>query len=391
MNLDLFRADLADLAEDVTPVDVRDRVLATSRRIGRRRVIIGVAAAVAFLAAAGGVAVAAVPDRGAAPILPPSDSTPWPSPEPSVGPTPGPTTEPSRPVESTASDDPTTSTNIGTVYYGPMPDSSGDTARLYTWVGNEEPQRGARVPRSAAVANLTVSPDGRRLAWVDDKAALYVANNDGSSPRKLLDSVDGQCWGPVWSGDSAQLGVAVITRTDGDYQDTKGVYDFGQDRFWEVRQVSGCHPLWSADNGTLVYADGSNGKIMITDTNLRTPSAIAGLGGPGRPYSFDLASIAPDGTKVALHKRQPGEGSGDVLRGLNVNAVIDVTNGHEIELPLDGREMRQAQFRTDGSLLVRVADGDGYAMVLVSPEGKKVTEIAEPAALRDMQMLAVAG
>ena len=272
-----------------------------------------------------------------------------------------------------------------------MPDSSGDTARLYTWVGNEEPQRGARVPRSAAVANLTVSPDGRRLAWVDDKAALYVANNDGSSPRKLLDSVDGQCWGPVWSGDSAQLGVAVITRTDGDYQDTKGVYDFGQDRFWEVRQVSGCHPLWSADNGTLVYADGSNGKIMITDTNLRTPSAIAGLGGPGRPYSFDLASIAPDGSKVALHKRQPGEGSGDVLRGLNVNAVIDVTNGHEIELPLDGREMRQAQFRTDGSLLVRVADGDGYAMVLVSPEGKKVTEIAEPAALRDMQMLAVAG
>jgi len=130
MNLDLFRADLADLAEDVTPVDVRDRVLATSRRIGRRRVIGGVAAAVAFLAAAGGVAVAAVPDRGAAPILPPSDSTPWPSPEPSVGPTPGPTTDPSRPVESTASDDPTTSTNIGTVYYGPMPDSSGDTARL---------------------------------------------------------------------------------------------------------------------------------------------------------------------------------------------------------------------------------------------------------------------
>ena len=50
MNLDLFRADLADLAEDVTPVDVRDRVLATSRRIGRRRAIGGVAAAVAFLA-----------------------------------------------------------------------------------------------------------------------------------------------------------------------------------------------------------------------------------------------------------------------------------------------------------------------------------------------------
>ena len=94
---------------------------------------------------------------------------------------------------------------------------------------------------------------------------------------------------------------------------------------------------------------------------------------------------------MALHKRQPGQESGDVLRGLNVNTVIDMTNGHEIDLPLNGREMRQAQFRTDGSLLVRVADGDGYALVLVSPEGKKVTEIAEPEALRDMQILSVAG
>ena len=84
-------------------------------------------------------------------------------------------------------------------------------------------------------------------------------------------------------------------------------------------------------------------------------------------------------------------GGNDVLRVLDVNAVIDVTNGHEIALPLGGREMRQAQFRTDGSLLVRVVDGEGYAVILVSAEGKKVTEIAEPAALRDMQMLAVAG
>ena len=372
-------------------MDVRDRALATSRRIGRRRAIGGVVAAFAFVAVAGGVAVAAVPDRGAAPILPPGDNTPWPSPKPSVGPSPGPTTEPSRPVESTASDDPTISTNIGMVYYGPTPGSSGDTAHLYTWAGNEEPKRGARVPRIAAVANLTVSPDGRRLAWVDDKAALYVANNDGSSPRKLLDSVDGQCWGPVWSGDSAQLGVAVVTRTDGDYQDTKGVYDFGQDRFWEVRQVSGCHPLWSADNGTLVYADGSNGKVMITDTNLRTPSAIKGIGGPGQPYSFDLASIAPDGSKVALWLRSPGQESGDVGRELRVNAVVRVTDGKRVDLPLDGREMTQAFFQPDGGLVVRVEDGDGYALVLISEDGEKVTEVAEPAALRDMQILSVAG
>jgi hypothetical protein len=36
-------------------------------------------------------------------------------------------------------------------------------------------------------------------------------------------------------------------------------------------------------------------------------------------------------------------------------------------------------------------DGDGYALAPVSADGEKVTEVAEPAALRDMRILAVAG
>jgi TolB protein len=391
MNLDLFRADLADLAEDVTQVDVRDRALATSRRIGRRRAIGGVVAAAAFVAVAGGVAVAAVPDRDAAPILPPSNSTP----RPTAPSTPGPTTAPSTPASPDATESaltqPPVSTALGTIFYGPAPGSDGDKTRLFSWTGSGAPQRGAEIPRLAAVANTTVSPDGRRVAWVDDDAALFVANVDGTGKRKLLDSVDGQCWGPVWAGDSQSLGVAVIDRTGGDYKDTKGVYDFTQERFYEVRQVSGCHPVWSARGDTIVYADGSDGRIMITGGTLRTPSAIKGIGGPGRPYSFDLASISPDGTKVALLLRQPGQDSGDVARELRVNAVVRTSDGQPIDLPLDGREMAQAFFQPDGTLVVRVEDGDGYTLVLISEDGEKVTEVAEPAALRDMQIVSVAG
>jgi Tol biopolymer transport system component len=309
--------------------------------------------------------------------------------------TPDPTTAPSTPgtpdaTESTQTSQ-ATSAELGTLFYGPAPGTIGDRTRLFSWTGSGAPQRGAEIPRLAAMLNATVSPDGRRVAWVDDAAALYVADVDGSGKRKLLDSVDGQCWGPVWSGDSRTLGVAVFDRTGEDYKDTKGVYDFDQERFYEVRQVSGCHPVWSARGDTVVYSDGSAGKVMITGGTLRTPSAIKGIGGPGQPFSLDLSSISPDGTKIALLLRPPGAEGGDVARELRVNAVVRTSDGQPIDLPLDGRGMTQAFFQPDGGLVVRVEDGDGYALVLVSPDGEKVTEVAEPAALRDMQIVSVAG
>ena len=39
MNDDRLRLDLTDLADEVTPVDLRDRALRTSRRIGIQRAV----------------------------------------------------------------------------------------------------------------------------------------------------------------------------------------------------------------------------------------------------------------------------------------------------------------------------------------------------------------
>jgi hypothetical protein len=61
MNGDRLRHDLAGLAEQVTPVDLRDRVLRTSRRLGIQRAIATSAAAVVVLAAAAGTAFALTP------------------------------------------------------------------------------------------------------------------------------------------------------------------------------------------------------------------------------------------------------------------------------------------------------------------------------------------
>ncbi|MGC1214364.1 MAG: hypothetical protein WA890_24280, partial [Micromonospora sp.] len=62
MNDDRLRFDLAELADEVTPVDLRDRALRTSRRLGIQRAVATSAAAVVLLAAAAGTALAVRPN-----------------------------------------------------------------------------------------------------------------------------------------------------------------------------------------------------------------------------------------------------------------------------------------------------------------------------------------
>ncbi|HEX2772950.1 MAG TPA: hypothetical protein VHN18_11045, partial [Micromonosporaceae bacterium] len=61
MNTDRLRFELAALAEEVTPVDLRDRTLRTSRRLGIQRAVATSAAVVVLLGVATGTAFAIRP------------------------------------------------------------------------------------------------------------------------------------------------------------------------------------------------------------------------------------------------------------------------------------------------------------------------------------------
>lgn len=67
--------------------------------------------------------------------------------------------------------------------------------------------------------------------------------------------------------------------------------------------------------------------------------------------------------------------------------MLDTRTGAEVSLPLEGCQLRQVFFQPDGSMVVRVRSGDRYTVVLVDANGKKITERAEPSALRDMQII----
>jgi hypothetical protein len=70
---DRLHADLADLADEVRMVDLRDRAVRSSRRLAVRRTMVATAAAVAVVAIGAGTAFAVLPGRHAAlPVTGPS-------------------------------------------------------------------------------------------------------------------------------------------------------------------------------------------------------------------------------------------------------------------------------------------------------------------------------
>lgn len=389
MNDQRLRLDLTELAEEVTPVDLRDRALRTSRRIGVQRAIATSAAVVVLLGAATGTAFAILPDRGADPI-PGTTPSVTASPSPTTSPSPSPTTSPSvAPPDTSTSSEPTTTATFGRFHYGPFAPGGADTAHLYSWTPGDDPVRRLALPTNAAQLNAAVSPDGRRVAWVDDEGALWTAALDGSGKRKLRDVVDNMCWSPTWSPNSRQLTVRVGA-ADGS-PSKAGLLDVSSGSFTAVAGFEGCHPVWAAD-GTVAFADGTDGTVVVTDRTGTGRRTIPGLGSKGSRYvCFDVASISPDGRRIALFRIDRASEAGDAARDLLVNAVLDTRTGREISLPLGGRELRQAYFQADGSLVARVRSGGRYTLILIDKAGKKVAEKAEPSNLASMQIIAAVG
>ncbi|MCG5439514.1 hypothetical protein [Micromonospora foliorum] len=393
MNDQRLRLDLTALADEVTSVDLRDRTLRTSRRLGIQRAVATSAAALVLIAAATGTAFAIRPDRSPNPL--PADT-------PSVTATPTPTQSPTPTPSTSAGDTPgappsggsgtnTPSVQFGKLFYGPATVVEAATANLRSWRPGDSPVRLLALPAGPAASNASISPDGRRVAWVESddsgERTLVVADADGSNRQEMRSDVEGSC-SPVWSPDGRHLLFVEAATATGEPV-RRGVLDTRSDKrtvTWWPGQVRGCHALWSADGRTIAVAF----EIGVT---LYAPDGTKKRVVPGFStnswLTHDIASLSSDGSRIALLRRKPGEQSGDIARELRVNAVLDTRSGKQVTLPLGGRALQQVYFQTDGSMVVRVQAGSGYAVLLVDEDGKKISETAEPASLKDMEILGV--
>ncbi|WP_433314636.1 TolB family protein [Micromonospora sp. CA-269861] len=392
MNDQRLRLDLTALADEVTSVDLRDRTLRTSRRLGIQRAVATSAAALVLIAAAAGTAFAIRPDQSPSP-LPADTPSVTASPSPSASPTPTPSTSagdtPGAPPSGGTGTN-TPSVQFGKLFYGPASVTDAEMVNLRSWRPGDSPVRLLALPELAAKGNASISPDGRRVAWVESddggESTLVVADADGSDRQEMRSDVASDC-SPVWSPDGRHL-LFVEAQAMGEPV-RQGVLDTRSDKrtvTWWPGQLRGCHALWSADGRTIAMAVDIGVTLYGTDGTKKR--VVPGFSMRGW-RSHDIASLSSDGSRIALLRREPGEESGDIARELWANAVLDTRSGKQVTLPLGGRTLRQVYFQADGSMVVRVQSGSGYAVLLVDEDGKKISETAEPASLKDMQILAV--
>ncbi|MEU7586410.1 hypothetical protein AB0A95_08935 [Micromonospora sp. NPDC049230] len=389
MNDKRLRFDLTDLAEEVTVVDLRDRTLRTSRRLGIQRTVATSAAALVLIAAAAGTALAMRPDQSPAPL--PAD-TPSVTATPNPTPTPSPSTSPGTPPSGGSSANAPTVT-LGRLFYGPAEVTGTGTGNLRSWRPGDTPVRLLALPDLALKGNVSVSSDGRRVAWADSDGSsnnLFVANADGSDRRKVYSDVDPYCVTAVWSPDGRQLLFRETKPNAAGGPGRYGVLEVrstGKDVRWWTTEPAACHALWSADGQTIAL--NTDAGVTLHGTDGTKKRVVPGFT-PDGWRSNDIVSLSPDGSRIALLRKKAAGDAGDVARDLRVNVVLDTRTGNEIRLPLGGRELRQVHFQTDASMVVRVRDGGGHTVLLVDEDGRKISETAEPASLSDMQILAVA-
>jgi hypothetical protein len=340
--MDNLRSGLADLADDVNPVDLRDRALRTSRRIGVRRTALTSALSLVLLGSAGVTAVAMT--SGGGEVV-----------EPGVTATTTVAPQSPSPVRATVTGD----------YY--FMRQSGNTKLELTVLresypcGTPEPgvcQPATRTEQLRTITHpvddacpwqsVTVSPDGRQVAWVvgadglSGGGDLMIADTRGGTPQKRGSRV--LCLGTgnvVWSPDSTRLYVGKF-----DNAGTVGTVDAGSGKFspmereaWKEAQTLATGPF----RGVLL-----DGRLTVTKADGTAPRSV--------PYVTEhgldavVLGVSHDGRYAAVSTE-----AGDPSRRLYVADVIDLTTGRPVGFGVG--KVSAVWFQPDGSLVVRV-NGD---------------------------------
>lgn len=391
---DPLRDELRELAGTVAPADLYERSLARSRRLGRREAAVGTTAAVLALALLGS-GLWQLPQSGPPPAAPAAGTTLVPAvPAPAASAGAGAVSAQPKPPRSARPDRPRPrpprastsprSTSIedlpGHVFYA----DPGTDGRLVRLSPGEQPE----TVLTQRYATIGVSPDGTRVAYVAE-GHLMVADTAGGAPQQAYAGTASAAQAPAWSPDGAHLLIDAAE---------PGVLDVATGALTPLPGgLAGRQFRWSGDGSTLVYATAGCG-LKVAEATAQSGTPVPEAGDPDgraacRPVSVDAtgdlvtvqlspaASSSPGATEPAT-----GRAATDPA-GAPADAVLDTVTGDIVDLPVAGKVIG-AVFGPDGNLLVRSVKDGSRRLSLFSPDFTLLLRAREPAALKDLGLVA---
>ncbi len=385
---DRLHTALHDLADDVEATDLYARAVRRSARIARREAAIGTGAALLVL----GVLAAGLwrlpssgnrqPPAALAPVASlPSEPGPASGPPSPVHPygagpaAPAPTAErtartrssaPPRLVEPPAEPPSRVLADLPGQLFYQEPGDRPDVLRLHPADG-----RADRVLTDAP-SPVGISPDGSRIAYVADGTLLVGTIGPAGSAgagrvEPLTHGVDAADQEPVWSPSGDRLLV---------HTETTAVVEVGSGTVTPLpgELGAGRHFRWSGDGSKLIYATAS------CELEMAGSAAGSGTVVPLGDAACRPGSVDTTGRRVAVSLTGPG----------TADAVLDTATGDLLALPVSGQVLG-AVFDPRGRLLVRSLRAGVTRLSLIAPDNTLMVQATEPAAVRDLELIAYTG
>jgi TolB protein len=245
----------------------------------------------------------------------------------------------------------------------------------------------------AANWTTSVSPDGRRLAWITEHGKLMVADANGKGAKQLRAKVANAGWGPEWAPDNRRLVIADQKVTSTSTYEYPGVFDTRTKKFTRFpAKLDAVHIHFAGNGKKIAFATGEC-RLKTANANGTHVRPVPGFGtdndqvNPKGLYACEPVSVSPDAGRVAVWLHKKHEPAGDITGDVVANGVVDTKTGKVVKLPVKGK-VSAVLFNTDGSLVVRSTSAGKTTLTLLSAKLKVLRRAGEPAAARKLDLIA---